>query len=62
MACFTNDEYMDMHFVYGFCDGNSCRAKDEYHLRYPLLHLPNHAVFAGIHQKLRDTGLFGKAC
>ena len=51
-----------MHFVYGFCDGNSCRAKAEYHLCYPLCFVPNHAVFAAIHQKLRETGSFGKVC
>lgn len=62
MARFTNEEYADMHFVYGFCDGNSRRAEAEYRRRYPLRHSPNRAVFAAIHQKLRETGSFGKVC
>ena len=62
MSRFTNEEYADMHFVYGFCDGNSLRAKAGYHLHYPLRCLPNRAVFAAIQQKLRETGLFDKVC
>ena len=62
MARFTNEEYADMHFVYGFCDGNSRRAEAEYCLRYPLRLSPSRAVFAAIHQKLRETGSFGKVC
>ncbi|GFR22887.1 uncharacterized protein TNCT_521991 [Trichonephila clavata] len=60
MARFTNEEYADMHFVYGLCDGNSRRAEAEYRLRCPLRHSPNRAVFAAIHQKLRETSSFNK--
>ena len=28
-------EYCDMHFVYGFCDGNARAAVQEYHRRFP---------------------------
>jgi len=27
---FSHTEYCDMHFVYGFCDGNACPAVEEY--------------------------------
>ena len=62
MAHFTIEDCADMHFVYGFCDGNSRRAESEYRLRYSLRRLPNRAVFATIHQKFRETGSFGKVC
>ena len=32
---FTHVEYCDMHFVYGFCDGNARAAVDEYRRRFP---------------------------
>lgn len=60
MPRFTNEEYADMHFVYGFCDGNSRRAEEEYRLRYPHRRAPNRAVFAAVHQRLRESGSFGR--
>jgi hypothetical protein len=32
---FTNAEFADMHFVYGFCDGNFLAASREYQHLYP---------------------------
>jgi len=32
---FSHVEYCDMHFVYGFCDGNACAAVEEYQRRFP---------------------------
>jgi hypothetical protein len=32
---FSHLEYCDMHFVYGFCDGNARAAVDEYQRRFP---------------------------
>ena len=32
---FSHVEYCDMHFVYGFCDGNARAAVDEYQRRFP---------------------------
>jgi len=32
---FSHVEYCDMHFVYGFCDGNARAAVDEYKRRFP---------------------------
>jgi hypothetical protein len=32
---FSYVEYCDMHFVYGFCDGNTQAAVEEYQRRFP---------------------------
>ena len=32
---FTHVEYCDMHYVYGYCDGNASAAVNEYRRRYP---------------------------
>ena len=52
---FSHVEYCDMHFVYGFCDGNA-RAAVEYQRRFPDRRIPSRSVFTRIHQILRDTG------
>jgi len=49
-------EYCDMHFVYGFCDGNARAAVKEYQRRFPDRRIPSGCVFTRIHQTLRDTG------
>jgi len=53
---FSHVEYCDMHFVYGFCDGNARAAVEEYHRRFPNRRIPSRSVFTRIHQTLRDTG------
>ena len=53
---FSHVEYCDMHFVYGFCDGNACAAVEEYQRRFPDRRIPSRSVFSRIHQTLRDTG------
>ena len=35
---FSHVEYCDMHFVYGFCDGNARAAVQEYQRRFPDLY------------------------
>ena len=45
-----------MHFVYGFCDGNSRAAVQEYQRRFPVRRIPSRRVFKRIHHPLRDTG------
>lgn len=57
---FTNSEYADMHFVYGFCFGNSRAAVAEYGRRFPNRHVPNRQVFTDLHYRLRETGTFVK--
>jgi len=53
---FSHVEYCDMHFVYGFCDGNAHAAVEEYQRRFPDRRIPSRSVFTRIHQTLRDTG------
>jgi len=52
---FFHVEYCDMHFVYGFCDGNARAAVQEYQTRFPDLRIPSRSVFTQIQQTLRDT-------
>ena len=53
---FSSEEYADMIYVYGFCDGNSVLAIAEYQQRFPNRRIPNRRVFTGVYQALRDTG------
>jgi hypothetical protein len=53
---FSHVEYCDMHFVYGFCDGNARAAVQEYDRRFPDRKIPSQSVFTRIRQTLRDTG------
>jgi len=55
---FSHVEYFDMHFVYGFCNGNAHAAVEEYHRRLPDRRIPSRGVFTRINQTLRDTGCF----
>ena len=52
---FSHVEYCDMHFVYGFCDGNT-RDAVEYRRRFPDRRIPSRGVFSRIHQTMRETG------
>lgn len=54
---FNNAESADIHFVYGFCDGNAAAAVREYRRRYPDRRQPNARVFVTMHQRFRDFGL-----
>jgi len=53
---FSHVEYCDMHFVYGFCNGNAHDAVEEYQRRFPDRRIPSRGVFTRINQTLRDTG------
>jgi hypothetical protein len=55
---FSNAEFADMHFVYGFCDGNSSAAMREYRRRFPNRRVPSKNVFTRLHQRLKETGSF----
>lgn len=55
---FSNEEFADMHFVYGFCNGNASDARREYHIRFPNRHLPSDKTFTQVHQRLKETGSF----
>jgi hypothetical protein len=56
MKMHTNVEYADIHFVYGFRDGNAAAAVREYQLRYPDWRHPERRVFEAVHHRLRETG------
>ena len=53
---FSHVEYCDMHFVYGFYNGNAHAAVEEYQRRFPDRRIPSRGVFTRINQTLRDTG------
>lgn len=56
---FTNEEYGDIHFIYGFCNGNAREAVKEYKKRFPNRKCPSYQVFINTHIKFRECG-FGK--
>ncbi|EZA49513.1 hypothetical protein X777_12251 [Ooceraea biroi] len=51
---FSNEEYTDIHFVYGFCDGNARAAVREYQRRFPNRRVPDSSVFSNTHLQLRN--------
>ena len=53
---FSHVEYCDMHYVYGYCDGNASAAVNEYRRRYPEWRIPSKRVFTRVEQSLRDNG------
>ena len=53
---FSHVEYCDMHFVYGFCNGNEHAAVEEYQRHFPNQRIPCRGVFTRINQTLLDTG------
>ena len=55
---FSYEEYANMHFVYGFCNGNATAAVEEYRLRYPWQRIPDKRVLTHVQQHLRENGSF----
>jgi hypothetical protein len=53
---FSHTEYCDMHFVYGFCDGNARAAVEEYRRPFPDRRIPSKGVFSRVHRTMRETG------
>lgn len=51
---FSPEEYADIHFLYGFCDGNSRQAAEEYRRRYPNRRQPHRNVFQTVHRNMRE--------
>ena len=47
---FSHVEYCDMHFEYGFCNGNARAAVEEYR------RIQSRGVSTRIHQTMRETG------
>lgn len=54
---FTNSEQADIHFIYGFANGNSRYAAREYRRRFPNRRQPHHSVFVSMHRRFADQGL-----
>lgn len=55
---FTNEEYADIIYVYGLCDGNGRQAAEEYHIRFPNRRTPNHQTFSTVYRYAREHGRF----
>jgi len=53
---FTHVEYCDMHYVYGYCDGNASAAVNEYRRRYPERRIPSKCLFTRVEQSLHGNG------
>ena len=54
---FSNEEYADIHLVYGFCNGNAEEASREYGRRFPNRRHPVPKVFVNTHLNFRQLGL-----
>lgn len=55
---FSNREYADILFIYGFCNGNGTAAKTEYGRRFPDRRLPNRKTFIRVFNYLGEHGRF----
>jgi hypothetical protein len=53
---FTPTEYADVHIIYGFCDGNSTVAVEQYPNSFLNCQILNMQVFSDTHHKLPDMG------
>lgn len=58
MENFTQRELADIHFIYGFCNGNSVAAVREYQTRFPQRRIPDHRIFTRAHRNLVERGSF----
>jgi len=45
---FTNADYADIIYVYGFCDGSVTAAVEEYCRRFPMRRIPDRSVLQGV--------------
>ena len=55
---YSNHEYGDMVFVYGFCNGSGRAAKVEYERRFPNRRSPNFKTFSKVFGYLKEHGTF----
>lgn len=55
---FTNAEYADIIYVYGFCNGNARAAVGEYQRRFPGRRVPSRHTFSRVFQFSREHGRF----
>lgn len=58
MNRYSTEELADIHFIYGYCNGNGRQAAREYATRYPNRRAPDHRLFQNVHRNLRERGQF----
>jgi len=58
---FTNAEYADMLYVYGFFDGSATDAVEEYCRRFHMSRIPDRRVFSKVFNTLRECGTIPSA-
>lgn len=56
MVNFSNEEYADMHLVYGEVQCNARAAERRYAEKFPNRRHPTRATFVAVHQRLRESG------
>lgn len=57
MEPYSNEYIADIHFIYGFCNGNANEAVREYARRYPNRPTPNARTFIRIHLSIAENGI-----
>nr|XP_022905033.1 uncharacterized protein LOC111417086 [Onthophagus taurus] len=60
-ATYPHEEYADMVFVYGYCNGSTTASVREYQRRYPNRRLPDNETFGRVFTTLRLRGAFAKS-
>jgi hypothetical protein len=58
MAGYTNEEYADMHLMYGRAQGNTHEARRLYGEWFPGRRLPDPRTFQAVDRRLRESGRF----
>lgn len=56
MSSFSNEEFADILYYYGFCGGDAVAARTEYQLRFPNRRIPSARVFSAVYQRVRESG------
>jgi hypothetical protein len=55
---YGNEEYADMHFMYGKANGNALEAARLYQEAFPHRRQPDSRTLTRVHQRLREHGSF----
>jgi hypothetical protein len=55
---YGNEEYADMHFMYGNANGNAPEAARLHQEAFPRRRQPDNRTFTRVHQQLREYGNF----
>ena len=58
MELYSNEEMADMHLVYGQANGNGQEVVCLYSEKYLSRRMPNHKLFANLHEQLCESGSF----